>query len=285
MTWVNLFSHELRVSLRLSQFNPCLKYFFPNFLCSTVCIHHTQASNIAAKPNPPDRSAHSVCREKRSMLLVSVASSKSRALLSHLTCITVAQKTCKKHFSNQILDAVIEYEVLKWKGNSGFLRGGQLVQKFPLRGVHILIHTCKLINDLIGVCLSISEMQEDDSSWRIHTDSIKFKLSPFKGRFLFPGFFGLNELTIIFLHLWVKCQQRSPPLILLSLTSLQCFCVSSSVLSRFVVRCAWPLCPKAIHQTSLHNSARETQWSPLSCVFRFQMKVSFAQPYCAFTET
>lgn len=123
------------------------------------------------------------------------------------------------------MDAVLEYEVLNWCGNPGFLREKQLVQKFPLRGVNILIHTCKLVNYLIVVFLSISEMQEADSSWRIHT-VLKYKLSPFKGLkcFLFPGFFGLNELTIIFLHLWVKRQQRSPPIILLSLTSLQCFC-------------------------------------------------------------
>lgn len=169
------------------------------------------------------------------MLLFRFASRKSCALLSHL-------KICKKHFSNQIMDAVIEYEVLKWSGNTEFLRGRQLAQKFPLIGVNILIHTCELVNYLLVVFLSITEMQEDDLSWCIHTDSFKFKLSPFKGLrwFLFPGFFGLNEVTI-FLHWWVKCQQRYPPLILFPLTSLQCFICFSSALSLFVVRRARPL--------------------------------------------
>lgn len=93
----------------------------------------------------------------------------------------------------------------------------------------------------------------------------------FKGLrcFLFPGFFGLNELTIIFLHLWGTCQ-RSPPLTLLSLS------LPRSVFVFLPLRChffffffvrARPLCPQAIHQTALLVGAGDNPAiASLACV-------------------
>lgn len=102
ITWVNLFLHESRVSLCLSQFYSCFKYAFQFILCRTVCVLYTSGRGLLdflallEKTNPPLTRVQtvwicrSVCREERSVLLFSVASRKSCAVLLHL------KTTCKK---------------------------------------------------------------------------------------------------------------------------------------------------------------------------------------------
>lgn len=96
---------------------------------------------------------------------------------------------------------------------------------------------------------------------------LKFKLSPFKGlgRFLFLGFYGLADYHLLAIVSETSAETSSPdPSLALSLSHFPAvFCFSSSALSLFVVRRAWPLCPKAMHQCTI---VREKPSDHLFCV-------------------